>query len=269
MLKEGSDWLDWPVPEIQHEHIQDCLDELMGDDKGYMANRTYVALHTFFKWCKSRKKIDHNPMLDIEKPFDKEKRRKRPWNYDELKRIWKAAERIGGVQGAYIKLLMIMGQRCLEIAGINDEEITDNIWTLPEDRAKNKRDHKFPLPDLALQIIEGTDRFVNNPHVFPGRGKKGHLVPGTKIKDLVKKYSKVNDFSYHQARDTLRTELDKLGLPDHIKLVCLNHTPQDIGAKNYSSYDYLEEQRQAFCAWADRLEAIVTSKDDNLIEMVS
>ncbi len=69
------------------------------------------------------------------------------------------------------------------------------------------------------------------------------------LKTRIRKVSGVEDFTFHCARHTLRTALDRLGCPPHIKDECLNHARQGVGARHYSHYTYEAEQRQAFEAW--------------------
>ncbi|MDH5324368.1 MAG: site-specific integrase [Gammaproteobacteria bacterium] len=268
LLRAGKQWLKWPLPDVSENHVQDALDSLIDENKPYMANRTWQAFNVFFKWAKRRKKITSNPMADIEKPFDNEEPTKRPWNNGEIKKIWSSAESIGGMYGDFIKLLMIMGQRVMEVAAMDGDEVNfeNATWILPRERSKNKRDHTFPLPQLAIDILANRELEEDNQHFFPGPGKLGHFIPGSKLKNLVATKSGVTDFTFKQARDTLRTELDKLKIPDHIKIACLNHTPQDVGSKSYSSYDYLAEQREAFDAWAKVINDIV-SRPSNVVAM--
>jgi integrase len=67
----------------------------------------------------------------------------------------------------------------------------------------------------------------------------------------------VNDFQFHRARHTLRTGLDRLSVPPHVKDECLNHSRQGVGGKHYSHYNYFHEQREAFEAWASHIEKLV------------
>lgn len=270
LLKDGEKWLDRYITEVTKKDIIDRLDEILAEGKGYSANRFYGNIRTFLKWCKSRDKVIHNPAFEIdEKPWDGEKARKNPWSDDQIKAIWKAADEIGGIQGSYLKVLLLMAQRRIEIAGMKEDELDfkAKTWALPAERAKNKRDHVFPLPPLVERVIKGIPRIKDNQHVFAGIGKDGYIHTGTRLKDKVKEKATkdgkpiVEDFSFHQSRDTFRTGLDSLGIPDHIKIVSMNHTFQDVGNKHYSSYDYLDEQREAFNAWAGYVENLVTPKD--------
>ena len=107
-----------------------------------------------------------------------------------------------------------------------------------------------------MRILKGLPRIKGNPFVFPGRGDKPMTV-GSKVQAKIKKASGIGDFTYKDARDTFRTGLDELRIPPHVKNECLGHARQGVGDVHYSHYDYLDEQREAFEAWAEHVEALV------------
>ena len=135
-------------------------------------------------------------------------------------------------------------------------DLEAGTWTLPEARHKGKRGHTFPMTPLAVRILKGLPRIKGNPFVFPGRGDKPMTV-GSKVQAKIKKASGIGDFTYKDARDTFRTGLDELRIPPHVKNECLGHARQGVGDVHYSHYDYLDEQREAFEAWAEHVEALV------------
>ena len=55
----------------------------------------------------------------------------------------------------YIRLLLLMGQRRDEIAGMRWDELDLEAatWRLPVVRAKGKREHLFPLPATAVRLL--------------------------------------------------------------------------------------------------------------------
>jgi hypothetical protein len=55
-------------------------------------------------------------MIGIKKPFAAEKRRERDWFEGDaanqaIRSIWAAADHIGGVEGQYLKVLLLTGKR--------------------------------------------------------------------------------------------------------------------------------------------------------------
>ncbi len=266
LLRADPSWHSRPIASIATRDVHKALDALVAEEKGYSANRTYEALGTFFKWLYARDRVPTNVMAKIERPFDGEKPRERTWSNDELKAIWKSADKLDADDAAYLRLLLLLGQRRNEIAGMRWGEIDlDNAtWELSAELAKAKRVHLFPLPALAVRILKSIPRVEGNPFVFPGRGTRtGAQAPmtvGSKIQRLVQQHSGVADFTFHDARRTFRTGLDKLKVPPHIKDECLNHARRGVGDRHYSKYYYLDEQREAFELWAKQIAGLVYPK---------
>jgi integrase len=275
LLSANQRWHKRPITSIKRGDIHDVLDKLVAEKKGYTANRVYEALHTFWKWLYQRDRVPENILAKIDRPFDNEEPRKRTWSDNELKLIWKASDRLDDDERIYLRLLLLLGQRHSEIAGMRWDELDLEAatWSLPADRAKGKRVHTFPLPALALQLIESLPKGIGNPFVFPGsRGtREGKTCPktvGTKLQRLVQQTSGVRDFTFHDARRTFRTGLDRLHILPHIKDECLNHARRSIGDRHYSTYDYLDEQRSAFETWSRFVTSLVEDRPPgNIVEM--
>lgn len=257
--KKDRGWADLPVTEITRRDIHDALDARMAAGKPYAANRTYEALRTFYRWLYSRDRIPENLMDKVDQPFDGEKPSERAWSDDEIKALW--AAKLDGFWPSYLKLLILMGQRRNEITGMRWDELDleEGVWSLPAERHKGKRGHKFPLPALAVRILKGIPRVKDSPYVFPGR-LSGPMAASSKVQKRIQNTSGVSDFTTKVARHTFRTGLDKLRIPPHVKLECLGHARQGVGDIHYSHYDYLDEQREAFEAWAGHVEKLVHPK---------
>jgi integrase len=261
LLKANSDWHARPVSGITKREVSDVLDGMVAEGKGYTANRTFEVLSTFFKWLDQRDRAE-NIMAKIEKPFDGEQARTRVWSDAEIASIWKSACKLPHHEMVYTRLLLLMGQRRDEIAGMRWDELDleAGTWSLPVVRAKGKRDHLFPLPATAVRLLRSIERIKDNPFVFPGRKVVVPMVVGQRLQDRIKKASSVEDFTFHDARRTFRTGLDALKIPPHVKDECLNHARRGVGDVHYSHYDYLKEQREAFDAWEDRISKLVYPK---------
>ena len=259
LLKGGGDWLDQPLTEIIRRDIHDLLDRLVADDKPYLANRTYTAMRTFFKWCVGRDKIEHSPCEGVERPFDNEQPRDRHYSDKEIKAIWKAADKLAGPRGAFLKVMLLTGKRRGEVASLawDDLDLAEAFWTLPAGRSKNEREHKMPLPALAIRILKAQPHIQENPLVFPGQRQGRPMNGWTVFQRDVQKESKVKDFTFHACRHTLKTRLGELGILPHIKDKVMHHAPPRSAGEGYDHYDYLTEQHEAIEAWADHVKSLV------------
>lgn len=96
----------------------------------------------------ARKSSD--PLLSPPKPYT---HRQRVLSDQEIKAFWKATEKLGYPYGSFYRLLLLTGQRRDEVAKLRWSEITDDVWTIPEERTKNNKVHIVHLSSLAQEIL--------------------------------------------------------------------------------------------------------------------
>lgn len=97
----------------------------------------------FFRWCvrPPRRYIKHSPMEGYEPPSS-DKRGTRILSDDELKAVWKAAEK---PPHAIIRLLILWGTRNTETIVTERKWASDAVLTIPGEHTKNGRDHSIPM----------------------------------------------------------------------------------------------------------------------------
>lgn len=274
LLRVNEAWHGRPVTAITVRDIHDALDWIMEAGHPYNANRTFEVLATFWKWMYQRDRVAVNIMAKIVQPFDGEAPRERAWNDDELARIWGAGDKLDHLETAYLRLMLLLGQRRGEVAEMCWDEVDLDVatWILPATRAKNKRAHEFPLSARAVELLRSLPRIGDSPFVFAGHGAKktGAYRPryfGSRMQRRVQQISNVKDFTFHDARRTFRTGLDRLNIQPHIKLECLQHARQGVGDRHYSTYKYLDEQRSAFEAWSEHIGSLIGEPTSNVVRM--
>ena len=84
------------------------------------------------------------------------KARERVLNDEEIRAVWKAAERMGYPMGRVNQLLLLTGCRKAEVAGARwaEFDLAGGIWTIPSERFKSDRAHLVPLSADALELLE-------------------------------------------------------------------------------------------------------------------
>jgi len=88
---------------------------------------------------------------------------------------------------------------------------------------------------------------------------------GSKIQKKVQKLSGVTDFTPHDLRRTLRTNVTPLGFDRFIGERVLNHAEQGVSAI-YDRYDYLDQKRDFLEAWARHV-AQKIGRSDNVVQL--
>jgi integrase len=272
LQKDCSIWNDRPVAEITAADIRKLLETIRDGRKGvkprpYLSNRVHAYLSGFFRWCSEPgiEKVARSPMLGLRRPWEGEEARQRFFSDDELRALWKAGDSMGGVAGAYLKMLLLTGKRRTALAGMRWEDIDDEagFWTPPSDgqrRRRNKRLHPIPLPRLGLRVLAGVrPRDASTGLVFPGARAGTALHPGSTFQRRVRQTSGVEDFFCHAARHTVETRMAELRIPPHIRDLILDHAPARGSGVGYDHHLYRDEMREALEAWAGHIEQLVAA----------
>lgn len=122
----------------------------------------------FFRWCvrPPRRYIRHSPMEGYEPPSS-DKRGTRILSDDELKAVWKAAQK---PPHAAIRLLILWGTRNTETIVTERKWASAAVLTIPGEHTKNGRDHSIPICSLAQETL---DLFPEGTHFFRSRWPTG------------------------------------------------------------------------------------------------
>jgi integrase len=268
LLNDCEDWKVRPLATIRGTEIQHLLDRVRDGDerrglkpRPYLANLLHARLNSFFTWCVKPGigKIKVSPMVGIDKPFTGAKPRELPWfkgaAADQvIKQLWSAADKLGSVEGRYLKVLLLTGKRKTALAGMKWEEIDDTwFWNAPEGHT-NKRLHGVPLSSFVQRIL--------HPHqtsgfVFPGK-RGGRIDVSDALTDEIIKSGANADFILHGCRHIAETKLAELKIPIHIRDRLFDHAEHRGAGKGYDHHEYEDEMRAAVEQWAAHIERLVT-----------
>ena len=255
------------LEEITRHHVIDVLDAVIARGAPTQANRTLAAIRKLFNWSLDRGLIDHNPVTGL-KPPAKEVSRDRVLTDQEIKKVWAAWDQIGWPFGPLFKLLLVTGQRRSEVASMKWTDISDGIWTIPREIAKNDRTHDVPLTPLALDILDGLPRHARTQLIFTMNGRNPVSGFG-KLKEKTDEQSGVTDWRLHDLRRTAASGMARLGVAPHIVEKILNHSSGVISgvAAVYNRHGYESEKRSALELWDTHLAELCTGRGNRIVEV--
>lgn len=249
-----------PLHELQLRSIKPIqISGLLSTLSKAEANNLFGVLRTFFRWCENRDLVAASPLAKLSRP-SKQQSRERVLADEELKKIWCAADQIGGHHGAIVKLLMLTGQRRGEIAALRREWISGDEIKLPREICKNGREHTIPIPRLASALVSGR---IAAGSLFPARGATDQPYNGWgKAKMIFDEKCGVTDWTLHDLRRTFSTIHARIGTPPHITERLLNHQVGTLTpiAKIYNRYSYMDEMRGAMFNYEQELMRIFSKE---------
>ncbi len=256
------------LAKITYEKLTSITDELAGTPSE-QAHALAVA-RTFFKWCaRPPRRYAPSPLEGLQLKIAES--RKRTLSDEEIVKVWRAAEAQGYPHGTIVQLLLLTGQRRGEIGWLHRPWINgkDRTIALPGWLTKNKREHTFPLGDLAAQIIETVPRFNSTELLFPTRWDNDRPLSGwSKYKSEMT--DGVVGWTLHDLRRTFATRLAEMKVAPHVVERLLNHKLGSIGNKTggivsavaevYNLAAYLPEMREAIALWEAHISAILAQQ---------
>jgi integrase len=268
------------ISAIRRTDIQACLDNI-GERSGSAANKAHKWLRKMFAFAVNRGDIAASPMEGMSPPHE-EGKRQRVLRGRELVFVWRAAGDVGDPWKSFVRLLLLLGQRLREVAGMRWEEVDVDgaVWVIPGTRTKNGREHLVPLSPQAVEILieMQPDARQRKGVVFSTNGKApiagfSKLKAGldNKLQQHVAKAAAesgdlpmpIQPWVFHDLRRSVGTGCQALGFPiEHTEAV-LNHVSGKRGglAAIYQVHEYRDEKTAALNAWGRHVEALLSGDD--------
>ena len=246
----------FPINEIKRSHIKEILLSLTNRGKYVAANRALAHIRKFFNWLVEEEYLEASPTDHLKKPYN-ERRRERVLTKVEIQSIWSSLSAIGSPYEDWIKLLFLCGQRRMETALLRRSQIIEDCWHLSGEDTKNKNPNIIPLSTQAQSILEKLLEQKGEYLIKSGRAGDKPINGFSKSKVRLDRISGIKDWTFHDIRRTVSSNLTKMGVDRFLLSRILNHADNAITGV-YDQYSYLEEKRHALQQWADRLDDIIS-----------
>lgn len=278
-------WGDRTLDDIEPVEITTRLREIErrakkaknSNDGSTALNNSLACIRKLYNWAIANGYATRSPINKGMARGTKGKTRKRDFSDEEVRAIWNACDALPAHAAPAIRLLIVSGQRRGVVMGAMHSEIerANRVWTVSGDavgRSKNKLDHKIPLTDMMINLIDSVPVVDGVDHIFCShhRGDKA-LSLGDKFKKSVDAKCGFSDWTFQALRGLVVTRMRRKPLKidrDIINMI-QGRLPSDIQSENYDSHDYFDEKREALQRWNDHLQRIlddtVGDEDSNAI----
>jgi integrase len=273
-------WGDRRIQDITRRDVIELLDNIVDAGKPALANQTLVYIRKLYNWALDRSIVDMSPCIRIAPPAEKVSR-DRVLSDEELRLVWKAAERTGWPFGPLVKLLILTAQRRDEVAGARRRELHEDgtLWSIPGTRTKNSQAQDVPLSEPAQAIIRNLPRIGRAEFLFTTTGEtpvSGYSNAKERLDATMLAIAReeaeargdnpdevrIEPWRLHDHRRTAASGMARLGIPVHVIEAVLNHRSGQISgvAAVYNRHSYLPEKRRALEAWANFVLSIVEDR---------
>jgi integrase len=168
-----------------------------------------------------------------------------------------------GVGARALEFTILTAARTGEVIGAKWSEINfaDRLWVVPAERMKAGKEHRVPLSDSAIAILEKMHAIRLNDYVFPG-GRRGRPLSGMAMLMLMRRLAR-SDLTVHGFRSTFRDWAAELtAFPAEVAEMALAHTVSDRVEAAYRRGDLFQKRRQLAEAWATFCDSLTMTGGD-------
>jgi integrase len=251
------EWRGRTVHDIRRRDIIDLL-ESVAVDRPIMANRVHSYVSKFCSWLCERDVIAASPMVGV-KPPSQENVRDRVLSDRELVALWRACDAVDEPARSWVRMLVLLGQRRSEVAGMRRSEIegAGDLWRIPADRMKGRAVHLLPLPARALVIIDTMPKTDDLVFTVGGKAPLGHLERVKRAIDA--KMKPAAPWVWHDIRRTVATGMAGLGVAvPTIEKILAHRSGTFRGiVGTYQRHSFIPEMRSALERWSEHVDRLM------------
>ncbi|SFL02935.1 Site-specific recombinase XerD [Nitrosomonas aestuarii] len=193
------------------------------------ANRILALISSVFGWAISAGLWEKNPALGIRR--NKEKSRDRFIQSDELPKFFQSlADESSDIIRDYVLISLLTGARRSNVCSMKWQDINFDRaeWRIEE--TKNDTPQIVTLSPEAIEVLHNRKTNSESEYVFPGKGKRGHLMEPRKGWERILNRAGIKDLRIHDLRRTLGSWQAKTGASLAIIGKSLNHKNQSTTA---------------------------------------
>jgi integrase len=186
--------------------------------------------------------------------------------YAQLPGFFATLPQQSGTAARCLEFTIMTACRTGEVIAATWDEIDfdTKVWTVPPERMKAKREHRVPLSDQALAVLEAMRKTKQNDFVFPGQRAKQHLSNMAMLQVL--KRMGYGHYTVHGFRSTFRDwAAEQTSFPHEVAEMALAHVIGNKAEAAYRRGDLFEKRRKLMEAWARYASA--TTKSGNVTEL--
>ena len=232
-----------PLIEINIDDIQELLLPIWSS-KTETARRLQQRLFRIFGYAKIKKWYEKdNPALwkgglqeVMADPYKIHKVKSfASLQHKDVSKFYKDISQLDTIAVYALRLLILTATRTKEVieARFDEFDLEKKIWTIPEHKMKAGVEHKVPLSDEAIQIINFMRKKHNHEYVFHNKATGKHISNNAMLVFVKKHYLKTK-ITVHGFRATFRTWAEETGKYQHHAIeFCLAHQLPTKVEKSY------------------------------------
>jgi len=175
--------------------------------------------------------------------------------YEELPDFYAELSSKQGMSVKALRFLILTACRSGEVlnATWDEMDIKNKTWTMPASRMKAFKEHRVPLTDEMIDILESLH--VLNEYVFPGQ-RVGRPLSGVSMNSVMKKMN-VGQYVPHGFRSSFRDWCEEESTSSYGVIErALAHTIPNKTERAYNRGDLFDKRRMLMTGWGDYVTSV-------------
>jgi integrase len=171
--------------------------------------------------------------------------------YGEIAAFMVELQQQEGVAARGLEFAILTAARTGEVIGARWDEINlaERLWMVPAERMKADKEHRVPLSDAAIAILEDLSKIRHGDFVFPS-GRTGRPISSMAMPMTLRRMGR-GDFTVHGFRSSFRDwAAERTTFPAEVAEMALAHAVSDKVEAAYRRGDLFAKRRQLTDAWA-------------------
>lgn len=251
---------DAPVKMITAPQVIDLLRPIEAKGSLETVKRLIQRLNEVMNYATNCGFIHANPLTGIRAAFKKPKK-------ENMAALTPAElpELMSAISNASIKRTT----RCLlewqlhtmtrpsEASGARWNEIDweEKVWTIPAERMKKRREHRIPLTEQMLELLEVMKPIsAHRDFIFPSDRDPKKPCNSQTANMALKRMGFAGRLVSHGLRSLASTTLNEQGFEADLIEAALAHVDDNQVRSAYNRTDYLERRRPMMCWWSGHIE---------------
>jgi integrase len=156
-----------------------------------------------------------------------------------------------GVAARALEFTILTAARTGEVIGATWSEmnIAERLWVVPAERMKSSKEHRIPLSDAALAILQQMQAIREGDFVFPG-GKAHRPISNMAMMMTLRRMGR-GDLTVHGFRSTFRDwAAERTDVPGEVAEMALAHAVSGKVEAAYRRGDLFQKRRQLMHTWS-------------------
>lgn len=243
------------VNDIETAHVLAALSPIWLS-KPETARRVSQRVRTVLDWAKAAGfRSSENPVAGVAKGLPRQPDRKKhhaALPFEEVPafvRSLRASENSEPAKLAF-EFLILTATRTSEVLGLDWNELSQDVWTLPAERTKPKRELRIPLGGRCQEILRTARQFSDGTgFVFPGQ-KQGQPLSNMVFLMALRRLGLQVRVTGHGFRSSFTDWAHERTNSPHVVIeMALNHVIKDKTEAAYRRGDLFEKRRQLMRSW--------------------